>query len=141
MLFRSHNAETLLEEIGVDFRRDPESLALWRAAGAEVTGERVRLPRGLARQLLQSAPAEFTLHARNPAKSLRFGGDATVFSPVGGPPFVSDLDRGRRYGTLEDLHNFIKLAHVAPAIHFSGGAMVEAMDLPPGKRHLDTMYA
>ena len=53
------------------------------------------------------------------------GGDATVFSPVGGPPFVTDLDRGRRYGTLEDLHNFIKLAHSAPAIHFSGGSTVE----------------
>ena len=136
-----YNAETLLEEIGIEFRRDPESLALWRQAGAEVDGERVRIPRGLARQLLRTAPAEFTLHARNPAKSLQFGGDATVFSPVGGPPFVSDLDRGRRYGTLEDLHNFIKLAHVAPSIHFSGGAMVEAMDVPAGKRHLDTQYA
>ena len=67
------------------------------------------------------APSEFTLYARNPERNVRFGGDATVFSPVGGPPFVTDLDRGRRYGTLEDLHNFIKLAHSAPAIHFSGG--------------------
>ena len=61
------------------------------------------------------------LHARNPERSVRFGGDATVFSPVGGPPFVYDIERGRRYGTLEDLQNFIKLAHMAPAIHFSGG--------------------
>ncbi len=134
------NAETLLEEIGVEFRRDPESLRLWREAGADVIGERVRIPRGMARQLLRTAPAEFTLHARNPAKTVRFGGDATVFSPVGGPPFVSDLDRGRRYGTLEDLHNFIKLAHMAPAIHFSGGCMVEPMDIPAGKRHLDVQY-
>ncbi len=136
-----HNAETLLEEIGVEFRRDPESLRLWREAGADVQGERVRIPRGMAKQLLATAPAEFKLEARNPLKSVRFGGNATVFSPVGGPPFVSCLDRGRRYGTLEDLHNFIKLAHVAPAIHFSGGAMVEPMDIAAGKRHLDTQYA
>jgi trimethylamine---corrinoid protein Co-methyltransferase len=135
------NAETILEDIGIEFRRDPESLRLWRQAGADVQGERVRIPRGLARQLLCTAPSEFMLHARNPARSLRFGGDATVFAPVGGPPFVTDLDRGRRYGTLADLHNFIKLAHVAPAIHFSGGCMVEPMDVPEGKRHLDVQYA
>jgi len=135
------NAETILEEIGVEFRRDPESLRLWRDAGADVQGECVRIPRGLARRLLRTLPSEFTLHARNPQRNVRFGGDATVFSPVGGPPFVTDLDRGRRYGTLEDLHNFIKLAHVAPAIHFSGGTTVEPMDIPAGKRHLDVQYA
>lgn len=135
------NAETILEEIGIEFRRDPESLALWRGAGADVKGERVHIPRGLARTLLKTAPREFMVHARNPARSVRFGGDATVFSPVGGPPFVSDLDGGRRYGTLTDLENFIKLAQMAPAIHFSGGTAVEPMDIPPGKRHLDTMYA
>lgn len=135
------NAEAILEEVGIEFRRDPESLRLWREAGADVQGERVRIPRGLARQLLRTAPREFMLHARNPARSVHFGGDATVFSPVGGPPFVTDLDGGRRYGTLADLHNFIKLAHVAPAIHFSGGCMVEPMDVPAGKRHLDVQYA
>jgi len=135
------NAETILEEIGIEFRRDPESLRLWREAGADVIGERVRIPRGLARSLLRTAPQEFMLHARNPERTVRFGGDATVFSPVGGPPFVTDLDRGRRYGTLEDLHNFIKLAHMAPAIHFSGGSTVEPMDIPAGKRHLDVQYA
>ena len=136
-----HNAETILEEIGIEFRRDPESLRLWHEAGADVRGERVHIPRGMARRLLRTAPREFTLHARNPARSVRFGGDATVFSPVGGPPFVTDLDRGRRYGTLEDLTNFIKLAHVAPAIHFSGGCMCEPMEIPPNKRHLDVQYA
>ena len=135
------NAETILEEIGIEFRRDPESLRLWRAAGAQVQGERVHIPRGLARQLLKTAPREFTLHARNPERNVRFGGDAIVFSPVGGPPFVTDLDRGRRYGTLEDLQNFIKLAHMAPAIHFSGGCMCEPMEIPPNKRHLDVQYS
>jgi trimethylamine--corrinoid protein Co-methyltransferase len=135
------NAETILEEIGVEFRRDPESLRLWRGGGADVQGERVHIPRGLARHLLRTAPREFTVQARNPLRSVQIGGNATVFSPVGGPPFVRDLDRGRRYGTLEDLQNFIKLAHVAPAIHFSGGCMVEPMEIPPNKRHLDVQYS
>ena len=135
------NAETILEEVGIEFRRDSESLRLWQAAGADVKGERVHIPRGMARALLATAPEEFMLYARNPERSVRFGGNATVFSPVGGPPFVSDLERGRRYGTLEDLHNFIKLAHMAPAIHFSGGCMCEPMEIPPNKRHLDIQYA
>jgi trimethylamine---corrinoid protein Co-methyltransferase len=135
------NAETILEEIGIEFRRDPESLRLWREAGADVQGERVHIPRGMARRLLASAPQEFTLHARNPERNVRFGGDATVFSPVGGPPFVRDLDRGRRYGTLEDLINFIKLTHMAPALHFSGGCMCEPMEIPPNKRQLDIQYS
>jgi trimethylamine--corrinoid protein Co-methyltransferase len=135
------NAETILEEIGIEFRRDPESLRLWREAGADVKGERVHIPRGMARKLLKTAPSEFTLHARNPERNIRLGGNATVFSPVGGPPFVYDIDRGRRYATLEDLHNFVKLVHMAPAIHFSSCGIVEPMDLPAGKRHLDTQYA
>jgi trimethylamine--corrinoid protein Co-methyltransferase len=136
-----HNAETILEDIGIEFRRDPISLQLWREAGADVQGERVRMPRGLCRALLRSAPSVFKVHARNPARTVQFGGDVTVFSPVGGPPFVTDLDRGRRYATLEDLVNFIKLAQMAPAIHFSGGSACEPMDIPPGKRHLDVQYA
>ena len=136
-----HNAETVLQEVGIEFRRDPESLRLWRAAGADVQGERVRFPRGLCRTLLATAPAAFEVHARNPARTVRFGGDATVFSPVGGPPFVTDLERGRRYATLADLVDFIKLAHMAPAIHFAGGSACEPMDIPPGKRHLDVQYA
>ncbi|MFM8516767.1 MAG: trimethylamine methyltransferase family protein [Nevskiaceae bacterium] len=136
-----HNAETILEEIGIEFRRDPPSLQLWREAGADVQGERVRLPRGLCRSLLRSAPSVFKVHARNPARTVQFGGDVTIFSPVGGPPFVTDLDRGRRYATLEDLVNFIKLAQMAPAIHFSGGSACEPMDIPAGKRHLDVQYA
>jgi len=135
------NAETILEEVGIEFRRDPESLQLWRDAGADVQDERVRIPRGMARKLLATAPEEFTLFARNPERNVRFGGDATVFSPVGGPPFVYDIERGRRYGTLEDLINFIKLAHMAPAIHFSGGSMCEPMEIAPNKRHLDIQYA
>ena len=135
------NAETILAEIGIEFRGDAEALALWRQAGADVDGERVRLPRGLARDLLQSAPREFVQHARNPARNVRIGGDAMVFAPVYGPPFVRDLDRGRRYGTIEDFRNFVKLAYLAPAIHHSGGTVCEPVDLPVNKRHLDMVYA
>ncbi len=83
------NADTVLEEIGIEFREDAEALAIWRDAGADVDGERVRMPRGLCRELIKTAPAEFTQHARNPARNVQIGGTNTVFAPVYGPPSPS----------------------------------------------------
>ncbi len=135
------NAETILAEIGIDFRSDAEALALWKGAGADVDGERVRLPRGLAKSLLATAPRGFLQHARNAERGVRIGGNATVFAPVYGPPFVRDLDRGRRYGTIEDFRNFVKLAYMTPAMHHSGGTLCEPTDVPVNKRHLDMVYS
>ncbi len=135
------NAEIILEEIGIDFKNDPEILELWKNAGAEVNGERVRFPKGLARSLIATAPQEFTQYARNRTRSVKIGGNHTVFAPVYGPPFVHDLDEGRRYGTMQDFENFVKLAYMSPAIHHSGGTICEPVDIPVNKRHLDMVYA
>ncbi len=137
-----HNADTILEEVGVEFRGHPRALRLLADAGAEVVGERAYFPRGLCRQLVtDSAPRSYVHHARNPERSVRIGGDATVFAPVYGPPFVRDLDGGRRYATLADFQNLVKLAYLAPALHLSGGTICEPVDVPVNKRHLDMIYA
>jgi trimethylamine--corrinoid protein Co-methyltransferase len=137
-----HNAETVLEEIGIEFKDFPEALTLFRSAGAEVDGERVRFPRGMCREIVQSsAPAEFTQHARNPARSVIIGGDRTVLVPAYGSPFVRDLDRGRRYATLEDFENFVKLAYMSPGLHHSGGTVCEPVNVPVNKRHFDMVYS
>jgi len=137
-----HNADTILEEIGIDFRDDPESLQIWKEAGAEVQGERVRYPRGMCRSIVQrSAPREFTQYARNPAHNVVIGGNRTVFAPAYGSPFVRNLDEGRRYARIEDFHNFVKLAYMATSLHHSGGTICEPVDLPVNKRHFDMVYA
>jgi len=135
------NAELVLEEIGIEFRDDPEALEMWKAAGADVQGVRVHFPKGLCRELIKTAPAQFTQHARNPERSVEIGGDHTVFAPVYGPPFVRDLDGTRRYATIEDFRNFVKLAYMAPAMHHSGGTVCEPVDIPVNKRHLDMVYS
>ncbi|MBL8672403.1 MAG: trimethylamine methyltransferase family protein [Alphaproteobacteria bacterium] len=135
------NAETILQEIGIEFRDHPRSHALLKGAGCDIQGTRVRFPRGLARKLCATAPAEFVQHARNPERAVRIGGNATVFAPVYGPPFVHDIDRGRRYGTIEDFRNFVKLAYMSPHLHHSGGTVCEPVDVPVNKRHLDMVYA
>jgi len=137
-----HNADTILEEIGIEFRDDPECIDIWKQAGADVQGERVRFPRGMCRQLIQAtAPQEFTQHARNPARNIVVGGMNTVFAPAYGSPFVRNLDEGRRYARIEDFRNFVKLAYSANSLHHSGGTICEPVDLPVNKRHLDMVYS
>ena len=135
------NAETILQEIGIDFKGDPEVLSMWKLAGADITGERLRFAKGLVRSILKTAPETYTQYARNPARNVVFGGPNTIFAPVYGPPFVHDLDQGRRYGTIADFENFVRLAYVAPNIHHSGGTVCEPVDIPVNKRHLDMVYA
>jgi len=136
------NADTILQEVGIEFRDEPEALELWKNAGADVKGTRIRFPRGLARSIVQkSAPKQYIQHARNPERNVQIGGDATVFAPVYGPPFVRDLDGGRRYATIADFQNFVKLAYMSPSIHHSGGTVCEPVDLPVNKRHLDMVYS
>ena len=135
------NADTILEEVGVEFRGDPEALRVLREGGADVDGERVRFPRGMCRQIIQaSAPRQFTQYARNEANHVEIGGMHTVFAPNYGSPFVRDLDNGRRYGTIEDFRNFVKLAYSSPHLHHSGGTVCEPVDVPVNKRHLDMVY-
>lgn len=133
-------AEIVLEEIGIDFRDDPEALEILKGVGCDIKGERVRFPRGLARQLCQTAPSHFTQYARNPQRNVDIGGNNTVFAPVYGPPFVRDLDGERRYAKIEDFSNFVKLVYMLPGLHHSGGTVCEPVDLPVTKRHLDMIY-
>lgn len=139
-------ADRILAEIGIELREDAEAMRLYRAAGAEVSEIsadvwRLKFPPGMLREILKTAPARFTQHARNPAHNVEIGGDAVVFAPSYGSPFVMDLDKGRRYGTIEDFQNLIKLGQSSPWLHHSGGTICEPTDVPVNKRHLDMVYA
>ncbi len=135
------NAETVLEETGVAFVDNPAALERWREAGADVKGERVHIPRGLARRLCATAPNRFTQHARNPERNVEIGGKSLVLAPVYGPPFVRDLEGGRRYATIEDFRNFVRLGYMSKWLHHSGGTVCEPTDIAVNKRHLDMLEA
>ena len=78
-----HNADRLLAEIGIDFLDDPEVLDLFKEAGADIDGTRVRFPTGMCRQIIQAtAPSEYVQHARNAERSVTIGGKRTVLVPV-----------------------------------------------------------
>ena len=134
-------ADWLIQEIGIEFRDDPNALAIWEAAGADIKGTRVRLDKGMARELCKTAPAKFIQHARNPDRSVQIGGTSQVFAPIFGAPFIRDLEAGRRYGSYADFEKLVKIVSQLPSLHHSGLVIVEPCDLPVSKRHLDMVYA
>ncbi|MGB3313039.1 MAG: trimethylamine methyltransferase family protein [Albidovulum sp.] len=116
---------------------------LLRAAGADIdeASHRVRFDPAMVEEMLTGIPEGFTIHARNQAKSVHVGGNSLTFATVCGPSFVSDLDRGRRAGTLKDMRDFVKLSASLNIFHHEGGAGCEPLELPPETRHLDMMLA
>ena len=134
-------ADQILGEVGMEIRGDDEALQLFRAAGAKVTGLNVRFQPGQVRELCATAPAQFTQHARNSSRSVQIGGSNLVLAPTYGSPFVRDLPGGRRYGTIADFQNFVKLSYTTPWLHHSGGTVCEPTDVAVNKRHLDMVYA
>ncbi len=137
-----HNADTLLEQVGIEIVNYPEAVEIFRAAGADVEGARVRFPRGMCRALVTAtAPRVFTQRARNQARSVVIGDPHMVLVPTYGSPFVHDLDGGRRYATIEDFRNFVKLTYTSHTLHHGGGTLCEPVDLPVNKRHFDMVYS
>lgn len=134
------NADNILRDIGIEISGDVETLHIFREAGATVSGTRVRFDPGHCRSIVSAtAPGDFVQRARNPANNIRLGGNACVLAPGWGPPFVHDLQGGRRYGTHEDFEMLIRLCHAMPEYHHSGGVICEPVDLPPETRHLDML--
>ncbi len=132
----------ILAEIGFEVMGD-RALDLLAGAGGGVRVERadrrVRLEPGFVEEQVAMAPATFSLRARNPARDLAFGGASLVFGAVGGPAFVTDLDRGRRAGNVADFRDYVRLIGALDIVHQEGGGPLEPTDLPVPTRHLE-MY-
>ena len=130
----------ILEQVGVVFSY-PEALAVLSKGGARIEGERVFFSPRLVEAQIRKAPAEFTIHARNPEKNVVIGGDQIAFIPGYGAPFVTDLDNGRREGTLSDFENFVKLTDASPYQDICSGMVGEANDVPHNTRHAEMLLA
>ncbi len=130
----------LIEVIGVEFREDPEALDIWKAAGADVQGTRIKADAAMIRELCAKAPSQFNQLARNPERSVVIGGKNQVFAPVYGSPFIRDLEGGRRYGDIASFEKLVKLVQMLPSLHHGGFVTCEPCDVPVSKRHLDMLF-
>lgn len=123
-----------------------EACDIYEQAGCSVVregagqGAMVRLDPDVIRAGLGSAPTEIDIVPRNPERTMHVGGRSINLLPVGGPPFVSDLDRGRREGTIEDQRNFLKLTQSFDVMA-AASPSVEPSDVPVNVRHLESMRA
>jgi len=130
----------MLRDLGVVFE-DSRALDLLRKAGQRVdeAAQRVHFDPGFVAEMAGLAPAKFVIHARNPDNNVAIGGDAIVFAPVSGPPFVADREGGRRDGTMKDQNDLVRLSEVLSVMHH-GCPEVAVRDLPVETRHLDILY-
>ena len=131
---------TILREIGLKVLND-EAREIYRKAGADVdeSSLHVRFDEALLMEAVSQAPPEVTLHSRNPARNVTFGGNRIAIATVGGPPNISDIEGGRRPGTIGDFTNLTRLAQSFDVMHVIG-PLVEPMDIEPGLRHLYTTW-
>jgi trimethylamine--corrinoid protein Co-methyltransferase len=128
----------VLKEIGVDVLHEG-ARKIMKEHGADVRegSERVRFDADMILDLVAHAPSEFTIHARNPAHNVRFGGNNLVLSQMASAPNCSDLDGGRRPGNQRDFRNFLRLAQMHNILNTTGGYPVEPIDIHPSVRHLE----
>jgi trimethylamine:corrinoid methyltransferase-like protein len=130
----------LLENVGVGFPYEP-ALAVFRKHGIKTEEQRVYLNENQLMKALETVPRQFTIHGRNPERSVTVGGGRPVFAPGYGAPFLVDAEAGKRAPTMEDYHNLAKLAHALPNQDMSGYLLVEPGDVPAGTAHLRMLYA
>ncbi len=130
----------LLANVGVLFPC-PEALSIFRKHGFKTEGDKVFFSEKQVLDALASVPAQFTLHARNPDRSVTIGNGEPVFAPGYGAPFVVDMEVGARPATMADYHNLARLAQALPNMDVSGHMIVEPDDVPADTAHLHMLFA
>ena len=129
----------IVSDLGIEFLHD-DALAYFKDAGQDVEGQLVKFDPDWILEQVAKAPAEFTLQARNPERSVQIGGNHMVVSAVYGCPFVREGIE-RRNATYQDFQNLVKLSQSFPQLDSPGGTICEPDDVPLDSRHLDMVYA
>ena len=111
-----------------------EALSLYAGAGMTVRDGIVRFDPDALMDLVSLAPATVELKARGEERDVTVGGRHVGVCTTGGTPNFSDLDGGRRPGTLALLDDFCALAQAFDVIHMIG-PFVEPQDVPANLRH------
>ncbi len=132
---------TVLEKNGVEFHSQ-EARDILKKGGARVEGKKVYFPPKMVMDQVGQAPAEFTLHARNPKNNVVIGGKNTVHAPGYGSPYVMDyVQNERRNATYDDYLAFTKLAGNSDNLDVVGGVLVEPNDIDDHLRHAKMLHA
>ncbi len=125
----------VMSEVGVRFPHE-DAIAVFEEHGFKTEGEKVYLEEQQVMDALESVPKPFTIHARDPEKSVVVGDGSPVFAPGYGAPFLVDYEEGKREPTLADYEDLARLAHVLPNQDMSGHLLVEPADVEDAYLHM-----
>lgn len=127
------NSLKIMENIGVLMTYEPAREVLAKH-GAILDGNVVKFPRKLVEEAIKLAPSSYTLHARNPKYNVEINCEKTNYVGPYGSPFVTDMDKGRRSGLLEDFINIVKICDKLENIDIQSHISCEPTDVPVDKR-------
>ena len=119
-------ALAVLEDPGVRVH-NPQALDLLAQAGAQVdfTARIARIPEGLVRQALSSAPEEFTLFDVTGSPAVHYGGDDVQFDPGSAGITILDSESGEhRKPVTQDFVRWVQLVETLPQIDAQSTSMV-----------------
>ncbi len=133
------NSLKIMENIGV-VMTDEQAREILSKHGAILDGERVKFPKKLVEEAIKLSPSSYTLHGRNADKNVDISTEFTAYAGPYGSPFVTDLDRGRRKGTLEDFNNIVKICHCLKNIDIQSHISCEPTDVDVKKRPTTMVY-
>ncbi|TGT90239.1 MULTISPECIES: trimethylamine methyltransferase family protein [unclassified Mesorhizobium] len=125
----------VLEELGIKVLL-PQAREVLARAGALVDPETdmVRIGRDMVMPALASAPRSIHANAGARARDLLLELGSMTFLAGSGAPNVTDLDRGRRPGTLVAFEELIKLVQHFDVLHMLGPC-IEPQDIDNRFRH------
>ncbi len=130
----------ILKEVGVCFHA-PEAIDIFKEHGVKADKNIAFLDEDLVAKALQSVPSRFEIAAREPSKSVDIGKESFIFAPGYGAAFIVSSTGEQRDGTLADYNNFCRLVQTSKYIDMNGFLMIEPLDIPREKAHLDMLYS
>lgn len=110
----------ILETVGVEVRHPP-ALEVFAAAGAEIDGSRVRIPRECVRRALDSAPKTWEVLGRGTSAGMELSAGTGPYYGTGSDlVFVIDPQTGdRRRAALSDVESNARLIDRLPNLDFA----------------------
>ncbi len=129
----------IFNEVGVVFHSS-KARKIFKTHGIKIDNNIVYFQAKDLEKALETAPSRFTIHARNPQKSVNIGGNDLVIAPGYGSPFIITR-REQRRAVFEDYINFCKLVHTSKYIDMTGMLMGDPYDLPADKAHLNMIFS
>ena len=133
------NSLRIMENIGIVMPEDI-SKEILKKHGCTVDGDIVRFPRELVEKCIRSAPSSYTLYGRDSSKDVPISCECSAYAGPYGSPFVLDMDRGRRSGTMESFIEIVKIVDKLKYIDIQSHISCEPTDVPEKDRPMRMVY-